>query len=191
MNRLWTTSILLILVFTTLLTGKPLISHAQEEVKIDVENQHPNIHLGRLFIFQATLQSSTPAKEVLLLVQNGPDAEVIVQPASLDSDGNIVAKFDLKQNPFHPFSTVNYWFQVNLQNGETYNSSNYSFPYIDNRFTWKMIESAPFRVHWYSGDVGFAQEILNVAQAGVKTRPADLISSAGSSSGRYLCLRQR
>lgn len=177
MNRLWTTSILLMLVFTTLLTGKPLVSHAQEEVKVDVENPTPEYTFGEKAQFQALLQSSAPVKEVLLFVQNGPDAEVIVQPASFDSSGNIGTKFDLKKNPFHPFSTVNYWFQVNLQNGETYNSSTYSFPYIDNRFPWEMIESAPFRVHWYSGDIGFAQEILNVAQAGVR-RVQQILSQA-------------
>jgi Peptidase MA superfamily len=66
------------------------------------------------------------------------------------------------------FSEVDYWFQITLQNGETYTSPKTTFLYRDNRFDWDMIESAPLRVHWHTGDIAFAQEILNIAQAGVQ-----------------------
>jgi hypothetical protein len=38
------------------------------------------------------------------------------------------------------------------------------FYYEDNRFVWKIMQSGPFRIHWYDGNDAFGQELLDVAQ---------------------------
>jgi hypothetical protein len=52
-----------------------------------------------------------------------------------------------------------------------------TFTYEDNRFAWQTLDSDPFRVHWYEGDVSFAQDVLNTAQAGLE-RARSLLSLA-------------
>ena len=166
MSRLWKAFLLLFLVFTSLLAGKSLKGYAQTEVA--VESQPPKSNFGENILFQATLQSNVPVEKALLLVQNGPEAEVQIIPAALDQEGNLKANYNLKENPLRAFSQVDYWFQISLQNGETYTSPKTAFLYTDNRFDWDTIESAPLRVHWHTGDITFAQEILNIAQTGMQ-----------------------
>jgi hypothetical protein len=166
MSRLWKAFLLLTLVFTGLLAGKPLKGYAQTEVV--VESQPPKSNFGENILFQAMLQSNVPVEEALLLVQNGPEAEVQVIPATLDQEGSLKANYSLTNNPLRAFSQLDYWFQISLQNGETFTSPKNTFLYTDNRFDWDVIESAPLRVHWHTGDITFAQEILNIAQAGVQ-----------------------
>ena len=166
MSRLWKAFFLLFLVFTSLLAGKSLKGYAQTEVA--VESQPPKSNFGENILFQATLQSNVPVEKALLLVQNGPEAEVQIIPAALDQEGNLKANYNLKENPLRAFSQVDYWFQISLQNGETYTSPKTAFLYTDNRFDWDTIESAPLRVHWHTGDITFAQEILNIAQTGMQ-----------------------
>jgi len=164
--RFWKGCLLLTLVFTVLLVGKPSDGYAQTEPTI--ESQPPEYNFGENILFQATLHSDVPVEEVLLLVQNGPGAEVRIIPTELNQEGSIKADYSIQKNPLRAFSEVDYWFQTTLQNGETYTSPTTSFLYSDNRFDWDMIESAPLRVHWHTGDIAFAQEILNTAQAGVQ-----------------------
>jgi hypothetical protein len=46
-----------------------------------------------------------------------------------------------------------------------------SFDYIDNRYAWNSLEEKPFKVHWYegTGDVHFAQSVIDAAQDGYRT----------------------
>jgi hypothetical protein len=166
MSRSRIACITLALVITSLWVGRPSLIHAQEVVQI--ESEQPEYRFGENILFQGKLQSDAPVQEVLLLVQNGPDAEVQVLPASLDLEGNLNVEFNLQDSPLRAFSNIDYWFQVTLQNGEAYASPKSTFLYADNRFDWNMVENAPLRIHWYSGDTAFAQKVLNIAQAGVQ-----------------------
>jgi hypothetical protein len=166
MSRLISTCLTVLLIMTTLLAGKPPTIYAQSEVQL--EAQPPEYSFGEVADFRATLRSNSPVKEVLLLVQNGSEANVQVSPASLDLEGNVAARVNLREYLLRAFSNVDYWFQVTFENGETYTSPKQTFFYNDNRFTWKMVEGAPLRVHWYEGDIPFAQKVLNVAQNGLQ-----------------------
>jgi hypothetical protein len=66
------------------------------------------------------------------------------------------------------FSTLTYWFEVQLADGTRLASEQASFQYDDNRFNWQTREASPFRVHWIEGDVDFAQNALDVVKAGLQ-----------------------
>jgi hypothetical protein len=149
-----------------LIIPRQLPAYAQAEVEVLIEQ--PDYTFGQQIRFQATIQSAEPIVKVLVLTQAGDQADMQITPASVDSQGKISAVFDLSQHPLRAFSNVDYWYQITFQNGETATSPGYSFYLEDNRFQWDSLASPPFVAHWYAGDITFAQELLNIAQAGFK-----------------------
>ncbi|HLE52866.1 MAG TPA: peptidase MA family metallohydrolase [Anaerolineales bacterium] len=158
--------LILVLLILGLIIPLPLPAYAQTEVEVLVEQ--PDYTFGQQIRFQATIQSAEPIVKVLVLTQTGDQADMLFIPASVDSQGKISAVLDLRQQPLRAFSNVDYWYHVTFQNGETATSPGYSFYLEDNRFQWDSLTSPPFVAHWYTGDITFAQEVLNIAQAGLK-----------------------
>jgi hypothetical protein len=112
--------------------------------------------------------SPNPVEDVMLFIQLHDDGDIRVHPVSVDNQGRLSLDLDLEQLNLKAFSDVDYWYQINLPDGETYDSPKYSFFYEDNRYQWKTLESKPFSVHWHAGDINLAEEVLNVARAGFK-----------------------
>jgi hypothetical protein len=132
---------------------------------IDVRSEYT---FGGEIIFRAAVQSDSPVAEVALLLRpEGQQVDTAVIPAFVESDGAVLAVYDLTQHPLRAFSEVFYQFRVTLSDGEVFTSAETSFFYEDNRFQWQTLDSDPFQVSWYTGDLAFAQEVLNVAQAGL------------------------
>jgi hypothetical protein len=129
--------------------------------------QH-EFQFGNQITFRAAVQGDSPAVDALLFIQvegeNGT-RKIQVGPGS---DGGLYYSLDAAAQPMRAFSTVTYWFEASLQNGETVTSEKSSFMYEDNRFSWQVREDGPFRVHWYEGGADFAQDILDNAAAGLK-----------------------
>ncbi len=123
---------------------------------------------GQEIRFAARLDSTSPVTEAAILF----DAEGVthIEPGTVEvgPDNTLVYTHDLTSSqPFRPFSTVNYRYRISLENGEIFTSPFFSFFYEDNRFLWQTLEEGPFQVHWYAGDVAYAQSLLDVAQAGL------------------------
>jgi hypothetical protein len=131
-------------------------------------DSHVNYVFGEEIIFQAHFESSVPIRQVAVLFSAQGDAHTESGIATLQSDGEAIFKFELKNYTLRPFSTVKYRYRLELEQGEPYLSDFLSFDYIDNRFNWQKLDDAPFRVFWYSGDISFAQEALDVAQQGLE-----------------------
>jgi hypothetical protein len=63
------------------------------------------------------------------------------------------------------YSPISYYYLLSLQNGDSLETETFSFAYLDNRFEWQTLDQDErFVIHWYAGDPGFAQSILNTAQ---------------------------
>jgi hypothetical protein len=127
-----------------------------------------NYIFGEEITFQAHFESSIPIRQVVVLFSAQGDSHTESGIATLQSDGEAVFKFELKNYNLRPFSTVKYRYRLELEQGEPYLSDFLSFDYIDNRFDWQKLDDAPFRVFWYTGDITFAQEALDVAQQGLQ-----------------------
>ena len=143
----------------------PDVGRAQAE--IDITPQDPSYTFGDYIRFNASILVTEAIDEVLLFVQVNVDTDIQVHPVTVDNQGNLSLELNVNESPLRAFSNVEYWYQVNFENGETYSSPRYSFYYGDNRFQWNSLEGAPFRIHWYVGDVSFGEEVLNVALQGL------------------------
>jgi hypothetical protein len=123
---------------------------------------------GGEMILEATAQTASPVQDARLFLKvEGESSErenqVVVDPA-----GKLSSRVDLTHAPIRAFSPITYWFEVNTQSGEKIASPQTSLFYEDNRFKWKTMELQPFQVHWYEGDNLYAQQIADVAQAGLQ-----------------------
>lgn len=118
--------------------------------------------------FHATLQSSSPVEEVAVFIKAEGQSDAGTIPAEIDTSGTFNAEFDLSQYPLRGYSEVTYWYRVTLKNGEVFTSDEYQFIYEDNRYDWQTLKSGDFEVHWFEGDVDFAQEVANVAGASLE-----------------------
>jgi hypothetical protein len=79
----------------------------------------------------------------------------------------VAYRYDVVQNVLRPFTTITYWFDINLTDGRTFRSSNYQEQYLDNRFVWQQRTDEMLRVHWYEGDDVFGDMLLDVSHRSI------------------------
>ena len=147
------------------------IAHAQ------VESLHSNVEysFGELVFFKAYVQSETPVKAAVIFFQAENDTRTNVGLAEIHtlSDGSFALGYvhHMSDYSLRPFSSVSYHWELTLEDGTTFVSSPERFNYLDDRFSWKTLsknlsQEKKLVVHWYQGDLQFAQDVLDVADAG-------------------------
>jgi len=126
---------------------------------------------GEQATFHARVKSSTAIEKATIFIQAKGDNHTIVGDAAISPHGEIIYDLDythyFQDYPLRAFSKVAYYFLFTDENGDTYKTPTDEFIYEDNRFNWQLLEDAPFRVHWYQGELAFAQKVLDVAQEGL------------------------
>lgn len=144
----------------------PLAPRATAPLQRQVDLQ-AEYTFGEAITFHGSIQAEAPVLEAVLFFQSEGKGDVQLLPLSLDPQGAFRAEVPLGQQPLRAFSNVSCWLRVQLANGQSFESSRFSFYYEDNRFPWQLLEDGPFQVRWYEGDLAFAREVLNVARAGL------------------------
>ncbi len=157
--------ILLVFLALLLLLGIPQGARGQTDIQV---TSHADYTFGEQILFEASIQSSAPIQEVTIVFQSESQLDTVSGIMTLEGGAQAFYSHDLTQRSMPPFSKIFYWYHVTLQNGETVTSPSFSFFYADNRFAWETLEGGPFRVHWYEGDIPFAQMVLDTAQRGVQ-----------------------
>ncbi len=155
------------------------LSFTQGIAQAQVESLHSNVEytFGELVFFKAYVQSGTAVKAAVIFFQADNDTRTNVGFAEVHTmgDGSFALGYvhHMSDYTLRPFSIVTYHWELTLEDGTTYVSSTEWFNYLDDRFTWKTLEkritpNESLVVHWYQGDVQFAQNILDIADAGRK-----------------------
>lgn len=139
----------------------PFSGNAQ--VYFDLTPETPEYTFGEQIRFGATLEFNGEIDEILLFIQTGEESDLQVHQVSFDDFGNLSAQVDLGEYPLAGYSNIEYWYQVNTPDGETFSSPHNNFEYVDNRYQWRSIDGGPFTIHWYHGDLSFGEEVLNVS----------------------------
>lgn len=158
--------IFLLSVFLTLefIFLTPTSLKANDETQVtDIRFEY---NYGEVIVFEAMLDSEEAVDEVSLFIQPEGAGTTQLVPAIIDPQGAIIATYDLRENPLPVFSQVEYWFWVDFITSDGIESEHDRFFYQDNRFDWETLGDEQFEVHWYSGDIAFAQRVLNTAQTG-------------------------
>jgi hypothetical protein len=161
MRRLWITLLLAIA-----LLG--FSYHASLAISGDLQDYATQVDytFGGQVNFRLQLSPDTPVQEVQIFIRSQGDSETYLGTATLSPEEAIYIH-DLTSQPLRAFAEVQYWFQVTTQAGEVYTTPPQAFFYEDNRFAWQVLDSSPFTVHWYEGDLAFGQSVLDAAQEGL------------------------
>ena len=121
---------------------------------------------GEQVTLQARLEGEAAISEVQAFLRS-EGSDQTYSGTAVFQDGLITYHHDLTVEPLRAFAAVEYWFRLTPPTGEPYLSGTYSFYYEDNRFAWQEHFSENFVIHWYEGEVDFAQDVLNAAEAGL------------------------
>jgi hypothetical protein len=163
-----------------------LLSFARGIAHAQVESLHSSVEytFGELVFFKAYVQTDTAVKAAVIFFQADNDTRTNVGFAEVHAlgDGSFALGYvhHMSDYSLRPFSSVSFHWELTLENGTTYVSSPERFNYLDNRFSWKTLQKdlpqeKKLVVHWYQGDLQFAQNILDVADAG-RERIQDLLA---------------
>jgi hypothetical protein len=151
-----------------------------------VESLHTDVEysFGEVIFFKAYVQSATPVKAAVIFFQAENDTRTNVGLAEVHllGDGSYALGYvhHLSDYSIRSFSSVRFHWELTLEDGKGFESTTEKFVYLDNRFEWQTLQKSiqtdkTLVVHWYKGDVKFAQTVLDVADAG-QERIQDLLT---------------
>lgn len=150
------------IVMAVLILGLPQQARAQSG--IEVTDAGMSVEFGQHVTFQARVESSVPITSATIVFGDDFDESPHRFPVELGENGEIAYRYDVVQNVLRPFTTITFWFDVTLSNGQTFRSQNYQEQYIDNRFVWQQQVDGMLRVHWYEGETAFGDALLDVSR---------------------------
>jgi len=127
---------------------------------------------GEEIVFHALIPSETPIVTAIIFMQATNDSNTIVGLTDIrqpeDQLYELEYTHDLNVYTFPAFSKIEYHYEITYENNETLITPLKMLYYEDNRIEWNTLEESPFKVHWYQGDIQFAQDILDTAQTGLQ-----------------------
>jgi hypothetical protein len=154
---------LLVMAALMLFTARPV--RAQES--FEVRNAQVVINFGEQITFTAQLVAPIQIEQASILFREVNEDITRVETLQVGDGGLVSFQYDASQNVMPPFSTIVFWYQATLADGQTYTSDLIRFRYDDNRFPWRETASGPVIVHWYDGDDAFGQTALDTAGTGL------------------------
>jgi hypothetical protein len=123
-------------------------------------------------VFSARLQSDTPVDKAIIFIHPDGSPNTVTRPAQVKalSAGQYEISYPLDQaeGMLRPFSQPTYYYEVSFKGDNRFRSDTFTFDYSDNRFRWKTRLEAPIRIHWYSRDETFGQNVLDTALKGLE-----------------------
>ncbi len=165
-------------------------SHFAAQAQVQLLHLSAEYIFGQKITFKGELPADMKIISARFYYQFQGEANTRSGAAEMSDTGLLIHEVDLTQTPLRAFSTVLYWLEVTLPDGKTQQSPPATFYYEDSRFQWQTRESQLFRAHWYQGDSAFAQNLLDVADLGLKNiqsllpltleKPIDIYAYASS-----------
>jgi hypothetical protein len=122
---------------------------------------------GEQVVFKGIINPDVSVKRVLISFRTRNQTDTVVDQVEVSPGGELVYVYSVESGPLRAFTTIDYWFNITLEDGTEFSSPAFSFEYADNRFEWQHLADAPFDVYWFEGDLSFAQGILDVAREGL------------------------
>jgi hypothetical protein len=141
---------------------------APPRIEVEISQAAAFYEYGEKVVFQAQVQPVDEIRHIFLFIQSAGQSTRI-ESITPDEDGGIIHEYDARQFPLRPFARVDFWFRIILMDDTEITSQKYFFDYMDNRFDWQNLQNERFSVYWYSGDLEFGQEILDVSEIGLQS----------------------
>ena len=141
-----------------------LPQQARAQSGIEVTDAGMSVEFGQHVTFQARVQSPVPITSATIVFSDNFDEIPRRFPVEIGGNGEIAYRYDVVQNVLRPFTTITFWFDVTLTNGQTLRTPNFQRQYSDNRFVWQQQVDGMLQVHWYEGDAAFGDALLDASR---------------------------
>jgi len=156
---------LILLTFLAILVFSSQVSSIYAQSSVEVLNQDVEYTFADEIIFQLDLISEVEVSGINLVI-HAPGFPSFVGEVLLSPSGQTRFVYDLTQRPLPAFSNITYSYHITLDNDEIFETPDYSFTYLDNRYNWQELIQEPFKIYWYEGELSLAQEVLDAAFLG-------------------------
>lgn len=183
-------SLSLWLVILCALLGAPLV-RAQSGITV-TDDPTPNYVFGEHLTFQLSAQSEARIKAINLYYRHAPGAPTALAKPRFLPGSVITATYtiSLTLNPLTPYTTLEYWWELEDSADQTLLTDPQTFLYADNRFEWRVLSRAPINVHWYEGDTAFGQTAADAAFAALNDLNTDLQAPLPEAVNIYIYANQ-
>lgn len=154
-------------VFTLSIIALMLGFYSTAQAQVQVVSDEIEYRFGEYIHFRTEIMTESPVASVLLFIQREGKYDTISSPVLTLQEGVVDYSLDPIQDKIRAFSTLEYWYEITLTNGDSYATPKSYFYYDDNRFEWQRRENIPFEANWHQGEASFGQNILDTAQQGL------------------------
>lgn len=141
-----------IVLIAVLLLATATVAGAQDG--LTVLEQHHSYAFNEELVFELSLESGEPipAGNVQLLYNVGHDSDVVNRRQPDYEPGQSLSlriRDELDQGEIPPASTITYHWKITNAAGDTFETDEQSFTYMDDRFDWQSKTEEPITIYWY------------------------------------------
>jgi len=134
---------------------------AQEDISYTIEPVE--YVFGDYLTFRIRITTTNVPTNITLFLKTSDNQRTI----NIETVPSIHGMYEITISPeeyvIRPFTEITYWFLISMPDGKIIESQQSVLQYIDNRFEWNTLENSLYTIHWYKGDMKFAQALLNTA----------------------------
>ncbi|OGO37653.1 MAG: hypothetical protein A2W35_08510 [Chloroflexi bacterium RBG_16_57_11] len=158
------------LIFTSAVTFMSQPTYAQQKVV----RSWVEYKFGEQITFNTEIKSPSPIETAVIFFQALNDTHTNVGLGRVEHIEDDLYRLSythpLKDYRLRSFTRVDYHWELTNSEEDKQQLAINSFDYVDNRYRWNSLEEKPFKVYWFdeTGNVKFAQSVIDAAQAGYK-----------------------
>lgn len=154
--------IILSFILSVLFLTKP----TSAQTTFPLSNFHVDSTFGESITFSASIDPDTDFESIELIFRPISNGSSTVIPAALESVDLVVASYQIQPQDYLPvFSTIEYWYNIKLEDGSQKQSPKEHFVYRDNRFEWEHVQfDDKYDIYWTEGNLAFGQAVYDSIQ---------------------------
>jgi hypothetical protein len=135
---------------------------------------------GEKLFFQGTIDEQSAIQDIIVFWKVSGTNDTVQQGRANLNTNQFTFEHDLKFAPLPPFANIEYWIGITYNDGSLTTGDKKIFIYEDNRFEWQKQQDGITTIHWFEGDLGFAQQALDAANIGFERAKTILPSISNS-----------
>ncbi len=156
-------SLVVLLICLMQFAAQPALS---QTLSIELHSE-TSYEFERMINFQGKITPPLPIKQANLLIKTN-NTEIIKTPIKIDKEQKFTQPFDLGSNPILPFSIIEYWVEVELNDGTNLTSPTDELRYLDNRKGWETTSMDTFLIHFRDKRLDVENTVIPVLQQAIQ-----------------------
>jgi len=121
---------------------------------------------GSSITLTAEVEGGSPIRRAAVFLRSGSSGSVVVELARIDTrkPSRAVLLIQPAGIGLGAFEALHYWWQIDLESGQSIRSEEQVLEYLDDRFTWETLSTDYLTLLWHDRDLGQGQLALEIGQ---------------------------